>query len=190
MVHNDLEKYPKQASSAGLQILFLFETGLRIGECCCLKWSDIRHNRLYIQRQAHNEGVKNWTKSTAGYHDIPLTTEALKILDEVAAFYAEHGYTADWIFQSNNPNYDYRLSYNAADRKLRKLCNRLDTILKSPHKYRKTCISTLPDNPLVNNKSVQRFAGHREFTTTCTYYNFDRKSMEEQAQAIDTALAV
>lgn len=190
MVHCDLERYPKQASSAGLQILFLFETGLRIGECCGLKWSDIHHNRLYIQRQANNEGVKDWTKSTAGYRDIPLTKEALKILDKVAEFNAEHGYKAEWIFQSDNPDYNYRLSYNAADRKLRKLCNRLDTVMKSPHKCRKTCISTLLDNPLVNNKSVQRFAGHRKFTTTNTYYNFDRKSMEEQAQAIDIALAI
>lgn len=190
MVRDDLVKYKKQSSSAGLQILFLFETALRIGECCGLKWSDIRHNRLYIQRQANNEEVKEWTKSTAGYRDIPLTTEALKILGEVKRFNQEHGYTAEWIFQSSNPDYDYRLSYNAADRKLRKLCSRLDTVIKSPHKCRKTCISTLLDNPDVNNKSVQRFAGHREFTTTNTYYNFDRKSMESQAQAIDQALAI
>ncbi len=56
MVEEDLEKYQKQASSAGLQILFLFETGLRIGECCGLKWSDVKGNRLYIHRQANNKG--------------------------------------------------------------------------------------------------------------------------------------
>ena len=190
MVREDMEKYKKQSSSAGLQILFLFETGQRIGECCGLKWSDIKNGRLYIHRQANNEGVKEWTKSTAGYRDIPLTREALKILEEVKKFNEDHGYTAEWIFQSDNPDYDYRLSYNAADRKLRKLCSRLDTVIKSPHKCRKTCISTLLDNPDVNNKTVQRFAGHRDFTTTNTYYNFDRKSMEAQAQSIDNALAV
>lgn len=190
MVYEDLERYKQQSSSAGLQILFLFETGLRIGECCGLKWSDIKGNRLFVHRQATNEGVKDKTKTASSYRDIPLTTEAQKILADVKAFNLEHGFTAEWIFQGNNPDYDYRLSYNAADRKLRKLCNRLDTITKSPHKCRKTCISTLLDDPNINNRTVQRFAGHQDLSTTYTYYNFERKSKEEQAEAIDKALSL
>lgn len=190
MVQEDLQRYKKQPTSAGLQILFLFETGLRIGECCGLKFSDIHNNRLYIQRQADNDGVKEWTKSSAGYRDIPLTNEAQKILEQVVEYNREHNLTADWIFQSTNPKYDYRLSYNSADRKLRKLCNRLDTIQKSPHKCRKTCISTLLDSACVNNRTVQRFAGHRDLNTTFSYYNFDRKTKDEQAEAISQALSL
>lgn len=190
MVHEDLRRYKKQPTSAGLQILFLFETGLRIAECCGLKWSDIRNGRLYIRRQANNEGVKEWTKSDSGYRDIPLTTEAKNILEEVANYNAEHGFTADWIFQSSNANYEYRLSYHGASRKLTKLCRRLDTVSKSPHKCRKTCISTLLDCPDINNRTVQRFAGHKDLSTTFGYYSFERKSKEEQALAIDRALAL
>jgi integrase len=190
MVREDLERYKKQPTSAGLQILFLFETGLRIGECCGLKWSDIKGNRLYIQRQATNEGVKDKTKTASSCRDIPLTTEAQGILKEINAYNQERGFTKEWIFQSNNPKYDYRLSYNAADRKLRKLCARLETITKSPHKCRKTCISTLLDSPNINNRTVQRFAGHSTLATTYNYYNFERKSKEEQAEAIDKALAL
>ena len=190
MVYEDMERYQKQPTSAGIQILFLFETGLRIGECCGLKWSDIRDNRLYIRRQANNERVKEWTKTTAGYRDIPLTTEARRILEQVRKYNEQHGFTAEWIFQSSNPKYGYRLSYNAADRKLRKLCIRMDTAIKSPHKCRKTCISTLLDCPSINNRTVQRFAGHRDLSTTYNYYNFERKSKEEQAAAIDTALSL
>lgn len=190
MVHDDLQRYRKQSSSAGLQILFLFETGLRIGECCGLKWSDIKDNRLYIQRQADNDGVRNWTKTGGSKRDIPLTTRAQDILHEVAAFNEEHGYNRDWIFQSNNADYDFRLSYNAADRKLRKLCKRLDTVCKSPHKLRKTCISTLLDDPNVNKRTVQRFAGHKDLSTTYRFYDFDRRSKEEQAKAIDKALSL
>lgn len=189
MVKEDLEKYKKQSSTAGLQILFLFETGLRIGECCGLKWTDIKNGRLYIRRQADNDGVKEKTKTSSGYRDIPLTKEAQRILSEVEVFNREHGYHAEWIFQSDNPKYDYRLSYNAADRKLRKLCVRLDGEIRSPHKCRKTCISTLLDSP-VNNRTVQRFAGHSDLATTYKFYNFERKSKEEQAEAIDMALAL
>ena len=152
--------------------------GLRIGECCGLKWTDIRNNRLYIRQQANNNGVKEWTKSTAGYRDIPLTTEAQRILYLVEAYNREQGLTAEWIFQSSNPNYDYRISYNAADRKLRKLCKRMVTVIKSPHKCRKTCISTLLDSPDINNRTVQRFAGHQDISTTFGYYSFERKSKE------------
>lgn len=190
MVYDDLEHYPNHASSAGLQILFLFETGLRIGECCGLKWSDIKGNRLYISRQANNDGIKDKTKTASGFRDIPLTKEAQRILEDVKSFNKEHGFTAEWIFQSDNPAFDYRLGFNAADHKLRKLCNRLDIQAKSPHKCRKTCISALLDNPDINNRTVQRFAGHRDLSTTYTYYNFERKSKEEQAEAIDRALAL
>lgn len=190
MVYEDLEVYKQKPTSAGLQILFLFETGLRIGECCGLKWSDVQNGRLYIRRQANNERVKEWTKSNTSARDIPLTRRALKILEDVKNYNAEHGFSREWIFQSDNPKYDYRLSYNAADRKLRKLCVRLDSVVKSPHKCRKTCISTLLDNPNVNNKTVQRFAGHKDFATTQRYYNFDRSDKQEQAEAIDLALAI
>lgn len=190
MVHEDLLKYKKQSSSAGLQILFLFETGLRIGECCGLKWSDIRNNRLYISRQADNNGVREHTKTVSSTRDIPLTKEAMRILQDVQAFNDAHGYHAEWIFQSDNPDYDYRLSYHAADRKLRKLCNRLDTVVKSPHKCRKTCISTLLDCPDINSRTVQRFAGHSDLTTTLKFYSFERKSKQAQAEAIDNALSL
>lgn len=187
MVYDDLKHYPKCASSAGLQILFLFETGLRMGECCGLKWSDIKGNRLYIRRQANNDGIKDRTKTASGFRDIPLTKEAQRILEDVKAFNNEHGFTAEWIFQSDNPAFDYRLGFCAADHKLRKLCNRLDIQAKSPHKCRKTCTSILLDNPNVNNRTVQRFAGHQDLSTTYNYYNFDRKTKEEQAEAIDKA---
>jgi len=188
MVFEDLETYSDRPTSAGLQILFMLETGLRMGECCGLKWSDVRNGRLYVQRQARNDGVREWTKTTNGYRDIPLTDEAQRILEAVKQFNKEHGFKAEWIFQSDNAKYDYRLSYNAANNKLRKLCIRMDSVIKSPHKLRKTCLSALIDNPNVSNRTVQRFAGHSDITTTLTYYSFDRSSKEEQAMAINEAL--
>lgn len=189
MVHDDLKRY-KQSSASGLQVLFLFETGVRIGECCGLKWTDVKDGRLYISRQADNNGVREWTKTVSGKRDIPLTTEAQKILDEVKKFNDMHGYNHEWIFQSDNEKYDYRLSYNSADRKLRKLCKRLGTVIKSPHKCRKTCISTLLDCPTLNDRTVQRFAGHRDISTTIQFYSFERKDKEQQALIIDQALSL
>ena len=191
MVLADLDKYKRHPTSAGLQILFLFETGLRMGEACGLKWSDIRGNSLMIRRQANNDGVKEWTKTDAGYREIPLTSAARDILDKVAEYNRINGFTEkDWIFQSNNEQYDNRLSYNSASRKLKKLCTRLDTVSKSPHKCRKTCISALLDCPDINKRTVQRFAGHSDIATTFRYYSFERKTKEEQTKLIEIALKV
>lgn len=55
LVLEDLESFKSRPTSAGLQILFMFETGLRIGECTGLKWSDVKKGRLYIRRQATNK---------------------------------------------------------------------------------------------------------------------------------------
>lgn len=190
LVLEDLEKQKSRPTSAGLQILFLFETGLRIGECTGLKWTDVKNGRLYIRRQATNKEVKEWTKTTNGYRDIPLTDEAKKILELVKEYNNKHGMTAEWIFQSKDPKIDYRLSYNAANNKLAKLCEKIDSVRKSPHKLRKTCLSALLDNPNVNNRTVQRYAGHGDITTTLMYYNFDRSTKDEQAKAINEALSL
>ena len=83
LILEDLEVFKPRPTSAGLQILFMLETGLRIGECTALKWSDVKKGRLYIRRQATNKGVTDWVKTNNGYRDIPLTDEALYILNEV-----------------------------------------------------------------------------------------------------------
>lgn len=122
------------------------------------------------------------------YRDIPLTDEAIHIINEVIEFNKQHSFTAEWVFQSSNANYDYRLSYNAADRKLRKLCNRMNTEIKSPHKLRKTALSVICDT--VNVKTAQKFAGHKDISTTIRHYDFDRTSKEEQAEKINEALSL
>jgi len=66
----------------------------------------------------------------------------------------------------------------------------LSHISKSPHKCRKTAISTLLDSPSLNARTAQKFAGHRHLSTTYDYYSFERKTKKEQAEAINLALAL
>ncbi len=189
MIYDDLKRYKKQSSSAGLQILFLIQTGIRIGECCGLMWSDIRGEYIYISRQANNDGVIDHTKTEKGTRIVPLTDEAKKILADIKAFNEEHGYNAEWVFQSGNPKYDNRLSYNAADRKLRRLCDRIGTKRKSPHKCRKTYISALIDAG-VSPRTVQQLVGHEELSTTLNNYYYDRDYDDDLFQKINKALSI
>lgn len=190
IILEDLNTFKPRPTSAGLLILFLLQTGLRLGEAVGLQWTDLRGGRLYIRRQATNKEVKEWTKTSNGYRDIPLTDEALYILDLVREFNKKNDMHAEWIFQSKDPKIDYRLSYNAANNKLARLCEKIDSVRKSPHKLRKTCLSALLDDPNVNSRTIQRFAGHSDITTTLTYYNFDRSTKEEQSRAINNALSL
>lgn len=190
-VRNDMIQYKKQASTAGLQILFMIETALRIGEACGLQWKDVdfKNRKLFIRRQANNERVK-LPKTQTSIRRIALTDDAINILQEVKAFNAEHNYTREWIFQSDNPKYDYRLSYNAADRKLRKLCSRMSDEgipnVRSPHKLRKTTLSLLCES--IDIKTAQQFAGHSDCLTTQKFYYFDRSSEEERNERIRNAI--
>ncbi len=191
MVMEDMKKYSYNPTSAGLQILLMLETGVRIGEACGLKWSDVEGDWLHIQRQANNERVIPHPKTEKGNRRIPLTDKAKEVLRLVQDFNEEHHLEGEWIFQScGTEKYDGRLSYNAADRKLRKLCVRLNTKLKSPHKCRKTFASLLVQNPDVTPRSTQSYMGHKDIHTTLMYYAFNTQTEEEQANAARNALSL
>lgn len=172
-------------SVSGLQILFLLQTGLRIGECCGLKWSDINGNLLSITRQATNHQVKDFTKTPTSCRTIFLTPKALNILEDVKAYNESHGLSGEWIFLNIN---NCRLGYAAAGRKLNALCIKLGIEEKSPHKCRKTVISALLDSGELNERTVQRLAGHKDIQTTFKYYSFERRTKSEQILAIEKAL--
>lgn len=66
---------------------FLLQTGLRIGEETALKWSDIDFEKkeMYIQRNLYfdedtREYVETTPKSKSGFRTVPLTDEAICIL--------------------------------------------------------------------------------------------------------------
>ena len=46
------------------------------------------------------------------------------------------------------------------------------------------------DSPDISKRTVQRFAGHSDISTTQRYYSFERRTLEEQAIAIDKALSL
>lgn len=189
-IYKDLYKKKSRPTSAGLQILFMFASGLRLGECCGIKWSDIKNGSLNVQRQANNKTVKEFTKGKKGGRTIILTEEALAILEDVKKYNEQHNLTAEWVFQSGDSDKDYRLSYNAVNNKLDDICEYIQTPNKTSHKLRKTFASILLDDPNVNNRSVQRYLGHQDIATTLDNYNFDRKTKEQQAKAISKAIAL
>ena len=74
------------------QYRFVLQTGLRTGELAGLKWSDIdfKNRTMKIERtMEYRYSVGEWRvgppKSKSGYRTIPLTDEAIRILENQKA---------------------------------------------------------------------------------------------------------
>ena len=86
---------------APLAILFQFQTGLRIGELCAVRYEDLESdNSIHIQRMFRyetNEIVEH-TKTDCGDRIIPLTDLAMKYIQLAKEFQVKQGITTSYIF--------------------------------------------------------------------------------------------
>lgn len=177
-------------------LLLSFQLGLRVSELIALKWSDIDNNTLHIQRQEicytlHNDDKKQTvheivehTKTKAGDRILPLTDEALSILEDIKKWNAEHNIVSEFIFANKDGNYFNRQRINSS---LYKYCDMANIIRKSSHKIRCCVISTLLDN-VKNKDSVRAFAGHEKIQTTFNAYYKDISSDKDFFDEISSCL--
>lgn len=170
-------------NSAPYAILLSFQLGLRVGELIALKWTDIEKNTIHIQRQettfdiydaklkkikGSEHKIVEYTKTTAGDRILPLSPEAIKILDDVKEWNKENNLNSEYIFVNAESHYYNRQRINE---RLYVYCEKTGIIKKSTHKIRRSVISNLLDN-MVNKVSVRDFAGHEDVQTTLkSYYN-------------------
>ena len=187
----------------GMAIRFMLKTGLRRAELIGLKESDFSKDGKYcnINRQYYYEFTLDVngkpikkiprlierTKTKAGERSVFVVSKAREILDEVRAYNIEHGLRGEFVFRSNEYD-DFHLGYEAVEKKLYRLCDKMQTIPKSQHKLRKTFISTLLDEG-VNIDEVRRLAGHEDERTTLNNYCFNRRNQEQTENQIERALA-
>ena len=171
-------------------ILFMIETGVRIGELLGLFWNDVEADTVNIKRQygrIYDNGVlagydlKEYTKSEAGERSIPLTNEAIKILQEIRKYYLRKGIITERIFE--------KVGYSATRNKLYRYCDKMNEIRKSNHKIRKTYVSRLLYNGLSIN-DVRELAGHNSEQTTLRNYTFGVETDEELKTHVKEALAL
>ena len=164
--HNhNRHKYPL----APLSVIFLFHTGLRLGEVCAIRYEDISDQKLHIQRmyQRDTKKIINHTKSDDGDRIIPLDNTAGKIIALAKEYQKENNAETDgYIFSIDTQP----LSYNSVSVALKKFCRIADIPYRSCHSIRKTVISKLIDNG-INIDTVRRFAGHADEKTTLVLKN-------------------
>lgn len=172
-----------------LAIALLFYTGLRVGEVCTLKNSDINTDEMTITisraLEHHKEnghvvyGVQE-TKTDAGNRTIFIPEGCEWILQELR-YLNPFG---EYIFANNNKP----ITDASIRDKLKYICNNIGIPYRSPHKIRKTYGTNLIDSGL-SGKFIQQQMGHKEFSTTQKYYYQSIAGKKDKQQMINNVEA-
>ena len=129
-----------------LGLLLLFKTGLRIGELTSLNKEDIRENMIHVSKTEtiyrDKEGrthydIKNFPKTEAGIRDVIVPDNCKWILNKIRRLCP----FGQYVFMQNNE----RVRSYVFRTRLYSNCKKLDIVVKSTHKVRKTYGSKLYD---------------------------------------------
>lgn len=171
--------YELNGNIANLGLKGNFELGLRIGELCALKWSDInwQNETVFIQRMEDSSGkVVNYVKSDAetGYRELNLSDELIDIFKKIRrssdilseyVFIKEDGSRADkMVFVHRLEKAEITLGWKESGN------------MKRSHCIRRTVASRMNANGWALDE-IRRWLGHTMTSTTLTYiYNPFRES--------------
>ena len=170
-------------------ILLAFQTGVRVGELCTLKYSDIQGNKLRISRTEvryrDKDGnyvfeVRESPKTEAGNRDIILSSEAKKTLREIRRLNP----FGEYIFMKD----DTRIKEKAFSVKIVKICRYVGIKERSMHKARKTYATKLI-NGGVDESIVVKQMGHTSIDCTKNHYYFNNKNEEDAVKQIERAIS-
>ena len=169
-----------------LGLLFMFKTGVRVGELATLKIKDVNNYTVAIkstetrfkdtQGNVHYE-VKDFPKSEAGLRFAILPERYKWILDDIL----EKNPDGEYLFEKNGK----RIKTYSFRRRLRYICDsKIHMKAKSPHKIRKTYGSILLDGK-VRESTILDTMGHTDIECTKGHYYFDRTNIEDKRKELD-----
>lgn len=178
----------KKQPLAPLAVLFMLQTGLRVGELRALRYEDVNLDGKYItiSKMIRNETgeVVEHTKGRFGDREVPLSDEAIRIIETAKKTQSEKGASTDgYVFSMN----DEPIGYYAINNAFYMYCDAIGTVRKSTHKARKTVVSALYDGDM-NPDGIRRMMGHVDIRTTMNNYCFDRRTDETNRMILNKAL--
>lgn len=168
-----------------LGLLFMFKTGVRVGELATLKREDIDNYTVAINatetRFKDNNGkvhydVKDFPKSEAGLRFAILPERYEWILDKILELNPDGHY----LFEKQGR----RVKTYVFRRRLRYICeDKIHMQAKSPHKVRKTYGTLLLDSK-VRESTVLDTMGHTDIACTKGHYYYDRSNIEDKRKEL------
>ncbi len=169
----------EKQDEAYLAIPMATYTGLRPAECLALSFDDFdrKSNTLYVHQSLAIEDKKlpdgTWAPSEYSYQEylkknakprtICVPDKCFDLLKQIRSIQAKKGIIRSHLFDVKTPN--------NLERKLYRICDKLGIRRRSPHKLRKTYISTLLNNHM-DADFARSQAGHSTLQTTLNCYTY------------------
>lgn len=169
----------------GYAILLAIETGMRVGELCAIKWSDIKSNYIHIHTQQlsnKREGgqeyyLADWTKDekgeSRGGRKFPLTNNIRELLLELKSLQQEKKIESDFIFCHEDGTWIKKDAYITC---LRRLLRSLGFNISNNHAFRMSLNSNVLagelDLPVAKRAEL---LGH-SVETNMAYYTYASKT--------------
>ena len=187
-----------------LAILLNFQLGLRVGELCTLKKSDVsfEDREIIIQRTERSyrplelvdgkivkhktvyEIAEGETKCKSN-RIIFLSDEAILIIKESLKYQEEHNIESEFLFPHTSGEHIIRDRYNEI---LEHYCKKVSIKRKSIHKTRKTVLTKLFESGMGLDE-IMKISGHRNKQTLIEYYLYSTKTQEKERERFSKALS-
>ena len=175
----------KNIDSHNLGILLMFVTGLRVGELVALKQEDFEGGTIKVRRTETRFKDINTGKVVCEIKDSPKTEAGIRTVVIPSNY--------EWLIKRirlQNPFGEYvfmycgkRIKAEAIRKRLKRICNHLGIVEKTPHKIRKTYGSILIDNN-IDTRFITDQMGHTDILCTETHYHRNRKTIEKKSQIL------
>lgn len=152
--------------------IFLFGTGLRIGEALGLQWDnvDFKNNYLYIRTQMiEKKGKAEITdklKTISSYRSIPIEPNLMELLEKIKETQYDELNSMNLVFPSMR--YTLRSTANIR-RRFENICKKLDIPYKALHAIRHS-FATRAIEAGMDIYTLSVLLGHKNATTTANIY--------------------
>jgi len=159
-------------------VVLLYATGLRIGEACALRWSDLSDGVLHVQRRIYG-GKVDTLKSKSSNRKLPLSTELVQRLQMLRK-------DESWIFQASNGS--PLTPANLRNRYLRPTAEKLGIKVSGLHDFRHTVSQALRRQG-THPKVVAAVLGHARVNLAMEVYDHvDRSDLEPALSGLAVGL--
>ena len=192
-----MKKADETGDTGFLAIPLFFQTGMRIGECLALTFNDIdrakniiRVNKMVIAKterlpdgkwSKRTYEVVDYLKSNGDEREVVVPNSCIRIIDRIQALQYRKRMLETNLFPGATPS---NIQF-----KMYRLCDALGIKRRSPHKGRKTYISTLLNDGF-DVDFVREQVGHKELQTTLNCYTYSTTRREEQVEKLQKSLVL
>lgn len=175
----------------GYAILFCIETGVRAGELCALKWTDILEDKIHIHAQQLYEPkpggkhyyLASYTKDEKGISNggryFPINDSLRSLLRELKELQEDLGISSEFIFCNPDGQWIKTQAYQSC---LRRLLSSIGHSVTNNHAFRMSLNSNVLIPCGLNEAERALILGH-SIQTNLTYYSYTNKYKDVSAIA-------